>query len=312
MSADVRALLEPTYPGRSIADLRTRPYPYATSFRLDEVTIDFEDGGREVLILKDFDRESMLPDASLHRPVEADQGHHEIETYRRVLAPAGLGPRCQAAVADASIPRYWLLTERVRGVELWQIGDITVWECVVRWLAQLHAAFGGQRDELLTRHPQLPVLDATWFDDWTDRAMKRLSTSSDTRAEALRRGLRGINLAIELAALPATFIHGEFYPSNVMIGTGDHETKVYPVDWETAAIGPAMIDLAAITSGWDKPTEARLVGIYGLPASTERALLLCRLYLAIRWVSWPEQWTPPREHRRDWMGSALELVERLR
>jgi aminoglycoside phosphotransferase (APT) family kinase protein len=183
---------------------------------------------------------------------------------------------------------------------------------VVRWLAQLHAAFSGQRGELLAAHPQLPVLDATWFDDWTDRALARLSTSTDTRAEALRRGLQGIDLAAELAALPATFIHGEFYPSNVMICIGGRETEVYPVDWETAAIGPAMIDLAAITSGWDELTEPRLVRAYGLHGCAERGLLLCRLHLAIRWVSWPEQWTPPREHRRDWIGSALELVERLR
>ena len=312
MKADVRAVLEPTYPGRTIADLHSRPYPYATSFRLDEVTVEFDDGRRDVLILKDFDRARMLPDARRHRPVVADQDHREIETYRRVLAPAGIGPRCQAAVVDAAIPRYWLLTERVRGVELWQIGDITVWERVVRWIAQLHAAFAGRRRELLADHPHLRVLDAPWFDDWTWRALARLSTSSDTRAATLRRALEGIDLGGELAELPATFIHGEFYPSNVMIGTGDHETEVYPLDWETAAIGPAMVDLAAIASGWDELTEARLVRAYGLHDCASRALLLCRLHFAIRWISWPEQWTPPREHRRDWIGTALELAEQLR
>jgi aminoglycoside phosphotransferase (APT) family kinase protein len=311
MTADVRAVLEPTYPGRSIADVRTRPYPYATSFRLDEVTVDFDDGRRDVLILKDFDRARMLPDARQHRPVLADHDHREIETYRRVLAPAGIGPRCQAAVVDATMPRYWLVTERVRGVELWQIGDIAVWECVVRWIAQLHATFSGRR-EFLAGHPHLPVLDAAWFDDWTFRALARLSTSTDPRAEALGRALQGIDFAGEFAALPTTFVHGEFYPSNVMIGTDDCETRVYPIDWENAAIGPAMVDLAAIASGWDEVTEARLVRAYGLDGCAERALLLCRLHLAIRWISWPERWIPPREHRQDWIGTALELVVRLR
>lgn len=311
MNADVRSVLEPTYPDRSITRLCTQSYPYATSFRLDEVTVELDDGRRDVLILKDFDRAKMLPDARRHRPFVSDQGHREIETYRRLLAPAGIGPRCQATVVDSTLPRHWLLTEKVRGVELWQCGDLAVWERVVRWIAEFHVAFAGKLKELLTAHPGLAIRDAPWFEKWTDRAMAALSASTDRRAEPLRRALRRVDLANELGALSPTFIHGEFYPSNVMVGEGDGGTTVCPVDWETAAIAPALLDLAAIASGWDKPTEARLLRAYGLRSSTDRAFLLCKLHLAVRWIGWPERWRPPPEHQQDWIGTALELLGQL-
>jgi Phosphotransferase enzyme family len=50
-----------------------------------------------------------------------------------------------------------------------------------------------------------------------------------------------------------TVIHGEFYPSNVLVRDG----SVFPVDWERAAVSAGEIDLAALTEGW-KPEDVRL------------------------------------------------------
>ena len=33
---------------------------------------------------------------------------------------------------------------------------------------------------------------------------------------------------------------------------GDRPLRVYPVDWEMAAIGPGVVDLAAIAGGWTR------------------------------------------------------------
>ena len=55
-------------------------------------------------------------------------------------------------MADADRPRYWLLLEKVAGVELWQVGDFAVWEDVARWLGAFHARFF---DETRGRHSGL-------------------------------------------------------------------------------------------------------------------------------------------------------------
>ncbi len=62
----------------------------------------------------------------------------EIETYRLILAGRAGTAACYAAVVDRDQQRYWLLLEKVPGVELHQIGDIEIWQAVARWLAELH------------------------------------------------------------------------------------------------------------------------------------------------------------------------------
>jgi hypothetical protein len=311
MTAALHALLAPAYPDRTIRSISTRRYPYASSFRLDEVIVELDDGERAALIRKDFARSKMLPDARRRRPTSMDDPSREIETYRRVLVPAGIGPRCLLTMADAASSQFWLITEKVRGVELWQIGDINIWEDVVRWLSGLHEAYADRQADLLVDDPHLPILDEAWFDRWTSRAMAALATSTDERAPSLRRAMSGLDLAAELGALPRTFVHGEFYSSNVIVGDDGVGTTICPVDWETAALGTGMIDLAAITSGWDAQIEAQLVSAYGPLRGTERDLQLCRLHLALRWIGWLQGWSPPAAHAQDWIGAALDLASRL-
>lgn len=61
-----------------------------------------------------------------------------------------------------------------------------------------------------------------------------------------------------LAAHPPTIIHGEYYPKNVLV----RDDAVFPVDWETAGIGPGTLDLASITDGWSPEVRDRCVRIY--------------------------------------------------
>src|SRR5262249_32226829 len=48
-------------------------------------------------------------------------------------------------------------------------------------------------------------------------------------------------------ALPPTVIHGEYYPANNILYS---DRVIYPIDWESAAIGLGEIDLATLTEGW--------------------------------------------------------------
>jgi hypothetical protein len=290
-----------------IVAVRRAPYRYSTSAPLEEVTVAFERGGEMRLILKPLSRDLLLGDARASKPEQLHDPRREIETYRGVLGPAGIGPRCLASGAD------WLLIEKVPGVELWQIGEFSVWEQVARWLGAFHARFAGRSGEVRAASPHLLEHDAVWFALWADRARAALAGSDDPRAGALVDALAGYD-ADALAALPRTFVHGELYPSNVLVVMGADTIDVRPVDWEMAAIGPGLIDLAALTGGWPPDEQAALEAAYvaGLgyaPHDLDAVLPRCRLHLALQWLGWAADWRPPPEHAHDWLSEALVLAQ---
>lgn len=93
--------------------------------------------------------------------------------------------------------------------------------------------------------------------------------------------------------------------------------RVAPVDWELAAAGPGLTDLAALVSGWPAADREALAAAYaaesGVPPFTPRDLGFARLQVAIQWLGWaPSEWEPPEGQRHDWLTEALELAEELR
>jgi hypothetical protein len=312
-------LLNESADGREVQGLSRRPYRYATSAPLEEVVVSFADGEQMTLIFKDLSRDRLLEDARATKPAFLHQPAREVETYRRILAPAGIGPRCVAAVAEP--PRHWLLIEKVPGVELWQIGELEIWEEVAMWAGRFHGRFAGRLEELRAANPHLLEHSRSWFRSWCDRATAALASSDDSRAPSLQRALGRYGEVIDaLAALPLTFVQGEFYPSNVLVVPEEDPTRVCPVDWEMAAVGPGLVDLAALVGGWARAEQERLIAAYlrGLPggepaapASLAADLARCRLHLALQWLGWSTNWRPPPEHAHDWLGEALVLMQEL-
>jgi aminoglycoside phosphotransferase (APT) family kinase protein len=274
------------------AAISRRPYRYATSHPLEEVRVRGADGAERTLILKQLAPRPAEKPAFLHEPLR------ELLALREILAPAGVGP--QLIAGDAT----WLLLEHVSGVELWQVGDGAVWESVAAWLGDFHAAFVGRSDELRAANPHLLVHTASWYERWRDRAVERLQDAADPRAAEVLLALKRYD-AQALALLPQTLIHGELYPSNVLVDP----PRVCPVDWEMAAIGPGVIDLAALCGGWETVAAARLTAAYG-PVDASDLARAC-LHLALQWLGWSAGWKPPPEHSHDWLGEALALVREL-
>lgn len=306
--------------GRRITRLRRSPYRYATSAPLEEVICELEGGADVTLILKDLARERLLGDAPAAKPEFLYEPRREVETYRGILGPAGIGPRCFAAVAGSG---DWLLLEKAPGIELWQVGEFAEWEAVAVWLGAFHAEFAGGEARLRAANPFLLEHDSAWFRSWHGRATEALERSPDPRAPAVLSALSGYDEVVHaLASLPRTLVHGEFYPSNILVTHGERALQVYPVDWEMSAIGPGVVDLAAIAGGWSPEERVSLAEAYldGLREAGGQYpelddllddLTRCRLHVALQWLGWASDWRPPREHAQDWLREALGLCEDL-
>ncbi|MBA2546284.1 MAG: phosphotransferase, partial [Solirubrobacterales bacterium] len=164
----------------------------------------------------------------------------------------------------------------------------------LRWLARLHDHFLGLPPaDFLVRY------DRSYFERWPERADVSLP---------------GYDAVVErLAGLPTTLVHGELYASNVLVAEG----RVCVVDWELAGVGPGVLDVAALTTGWPDPERSTLAEAYRsalahLPdADRFAAALNCAsLHLAIQWLGWSSEWMPPPEHARDWRAELPGLAER--
>ena len=293
--------------GRAIQDLRRQPSPYSSTYPLEDLCVQLDDGTRLQLILKDITR----PPTTSLKPAFITDPRREIDVYRSVLAERSLGTAyCHVAVADETNENYWLVLEKVQGVELYQIGDLTVWHAAARWLAQLHAR-SAVSSHLLRHTPSFYRL-------WPERAIAN-ARHPDRIAALTWLAKRHEQVIERLLKLPATFIHGEFYASNVLVETSQNALRICPIDWEMAAIGPGLMDLAALTAGsWSADVRQSLADTYrdataysGDDADFCSALDCCRLQLALQWLGWSRDWQPPAAHAHDWLAEALAAAERL-
>jgi thiamine kinase-like enzyme len=118
-----------------------------------------------------------------------------------------------------------------------------------------------------------------------------------------------------LLGMPRTIIHGEFYASNVLIDGSDGDISMWPIDWEMAAVGPAVIDLAALTSGaWTAHERRSMIAAYAAGRNVEaiaRDVDYALVHLAVQWLGWFGRRRPPADHARDWLGEAVHRAEAL-
>lgn len=244
-------------------------HPYATSHPLADV-----DWHGVPAVAKDTRR-------LRGRPGFVQSTRREAEVYARILHPDGVwAPRLLAATADT------IVLERLDAAPLWQLETRDVAGRVGAVLRAthdaLHAAAGSS---FLLRY------DERFYDRWFRRAC------------VLAPAVRALRKAHEdakqhLLAQRPLVIHGELYPANVLVRGDD----VRFVDWESAGCGPAVVDLAAVTTGWDDADTEALLDAYG--GIDRAALESARFHLALRWLGWSAAWTPPEEHRRDWLAEA--------
>lgn len=319
--AELRAGLERALAGVGLelaGEVGRRPSPYRTSFPIEELRLELTGRGPVTVGFKQLDWERLEPAVRLAKPRFLHDPEREPAVYGALLprAPGG-PPELFGSLLEPD--RSWLFVEWVEGRELFQVGERELWEEAARWLARFHAALAPELDRCRTE-ARLIDHDAAFYRRWIERARE---FAADPKPVEWLAG-RHEQVVEALLAQSRTVLHGEFYASNVLIAADSDPTRlgrksdarVAPVDWELAAVGPGLTDLAALVSGWPGTDRQALASAYaaepGIPAFGLRDLDFARLQLAVQWLGWaPPEWKPPEGQRHDWLGEAVGLAEEL-
>ena len=305
--------------GCSILRLERRLSLYRSSFPLEELTVDLNDGSRLQMIFKNTNPRNLSPIVRRAKPGFLDNPVREIVLYRYVLDSSELGTAvCWGSLLEPAAGHYWLFLEKVAGSELYQVGDFDLWKEAARWLAQLHMRFASPDSLPLAAQRELVRYDAAYYERWLERAICFRNDPSLVKLAAAYP-----KLVQELMQLPASLTHGEFYASNILVDGSVAKPRVCAVDWERAAWAPGLIDLAALTAGsWNEVEKIELVAEYAQALKAAQGATLnwdalvrgwyaCRLHLAVQWLGWSQDWSPPAEQKQNWLAEALKVAQRL-
>jgi hypothetical protein len=301
---------------------------YSSSYLLEELDVDVTGRGELKLMFKDLSRRALLIDASRNKPAFCDDSLREIETYRKILQRQQLGTATfYGAVVNEKAGRFWLFLERLAPIHLWQMGEFAVWERVAAWLAHAHLTLmdpGGRVSTHLLRH------DRNFYNQWIHRAQEFVRQRDQSPGRKATGSIDHIadnyDYVVErLLNIPHTIIHGEFYPSNILVENYETDAlRVCAVDWEMAAHAPGLIDLAALISGnWTAAQRNAMAWSYysvlsdnlrdKWPFETFQIDVdCCRMHQAIQFLGWSRDWAAPPEHAQDWLDEAVTIADRLR
>ena len=180
----------------------------------------------------------------------------------------------------------WLVLDYLdAGTRMTETIDPKAMAKAARWLGKFHAFCSTRISD-----PGLSFLNrysADYYRGWVSRTQK-LVRQAGIDTGWLRAVSSRIDAVIEvLCDSPPTIIHGEFYPKNILLQHG----LIYPVDWESTAIGNGMIDLAMLTEGWSPETTRECMHEYqrsrwpeAAPRDLVKSLLAARIYVQFRWL----------------------------
>ena len=313
--------------GPSISSFERSSIASGSTFVIELLDVNFEDGSRASVVFKNLSSDAVLVEARHVKPAFLSDPLREIEVYARILDSTQFGTaRFYGSVTDPSNDRYWLFLEWIDGVELFQIGDLSVWKEVSRWLARWHSYSRSLIQTVQIGH--LLTYDTRFFMRWMERAEKfqcsgPQAASDHARQFVSRLARRYGDVVGRLMELPKALVHGDAFASNMLVSEVNGRRRICPVDWELCGIGPAFLDIAALTSGgWSDDEKRTLALCYrkellALGESVLRedqfleAIEWCRLHLCVQFLGWSPGWTPPPQHAHDWLVEAESVAHKL-
>ena len=275
----LRQCLEPVVAalpgGRArIAAISSRRFDLATSYDARTVTVELGGGETLPVFLKDY--------AVTVRPKDAPQRRREreVSVYRELLVTGEteLGTaRYYGSVLDEPDGRRWLLLELVDGTPVGYLDIATWWAPATAALGRLHGYFAG-RAERLAACDFLVHHTPEFFWSKVELASRCVSQLAPQLGDSLARiTSRYAPIVQVMSDQPRTLIHGGCRSTNILVRVASQPSRACIIDWEEAAYGAPLYDLAYLLDGIEPPLldpllEAyrRAAADYGLPLPSPR------------------------------------------
>ena len=319
-------LAESPVENQLIQSLQRRVSDYSSSFQIEELDASLTNHLTLKLMFKDLSWRSLLDDARRARPEFLYDPRREILVYQNILSKENLGTAAYfGSHIDADHGQYLLFLERVNAPKLCHTGDFSIWEKTAQWLSEFHLTFQSRIDTMIPRC-RLLNFDAAYYRVWMHRAKSFYRQANAKTCRESRDFVNWLSVRYEqvverLSALPHTMIHGEFYASNILAERSANSVRICPVDWELASSGPGLFDLAALVAGsWKEPDRLKLITAYynAIPSHSRTSfdefchlLNFARLHLAVQYIGWATEWSPPSDQQFDWIKEAQTLSATL-
>ena len=275
------------------AAIARQPLGAATAFAVESVTV--RAAGREQrFFLKRFER-SQLPGEDLRQ-----RGLREIAVYRHLLADGALGTaRYRGSLAEGDGGRCWLALEFVDGTPL-DTAPFDHWLLAAGWLGCLQSCQpDGEAGALLQRH------DAGFFRRTIDTAVHEVAAAAPAAGARLRAVAAALDPVVDLwQRQPCTLVHGSFRPQHILVDATARPPRICPIDWEHAALGSPLYDLAFLSANRGVAQTAQLMTAYrdaaarhgvALPPAGEALLVLqsLQLFKLLRSLTRAHSWSYP-------------------
>jgi len=315
VASRLRALLGDSEPGDWPLRVTRSECPFRSTHALEDIEVHFPGGRCVPLVLKACG----LAATRGVRPRIVMDGHRELWAYENLLPRLDVDAPRFLGVLDLDRSGQRLVLERVAGEPLHLVGDLGAWRAAARWLGRFHGR-GRAAWERAAASGWLLAQDPSLHERWLARALRRAvggAPSPGWTGSVARAARRAIRI---LAAAPRTLVHGEFYPSNVIVSRADSGWRARVVDWESIGVGPAALDLAALTTGgWSATARAGLIEAYRSAApdpptrgvGLDRELECATLINALQWLGWSEGWSAPPHQAWDWEAEARAAASRI-
>jgi hypothetical protein len=298
-----------------IRSLARENSPFACLFPAEVVTATFESGEERRFFLKQLGLEEA------DQPDKQDR-EREARVYRELFQTPELPvPGYFASQWNEASGRLELLLEYIDDWNL-KYHELTHWYTAARRLADLHLHFHRCRNRLATCGFLLRF-DGAYLQGWADRAQAAVRAHAPAVAPRLERiTTRYGRVARTLAAQPATLVHNDLAPKNVIADRSTTPARICFVDWEMCGVGCGLLDLVHLKYGLEPAADERMLATYfdalaGTPlapapgARRQQALAACELAKTVYRLAYCKVWQLPLERVTEWVTQSEEWFAQL-